>query len=59
MIKNHMFRIACFAATFFAISVALDYAFGYSISFPKEAVEAAAVTAGWLLAVRWAIGRTA
>ena len=46
-------RTALFAATFFAIAITLDHAFGFKTSLAKEAAEAAAATLGWMLALKW------
>jgi hypothetical protein len=59
MTRNIIVRTALFAATFFAIIITLDHAFGFKTPLAKEAVEAAAATLGWMLALKWRNGTIA
>ena len=53
MTRNSIIRIALFALVFIAVSTALDTAFGFKVTFVKQAIEAACATLGWMLALKW------
>ena len=58
MIRISIIRIALFAIAFLVISTALDTAFGFEVTFAKQALSAVCATLGWMLAVKWIARRS-